>query len=82
VANFVVVENLVHDVTNFLPDHPGGVPLLKHAIGKDATNMFNGNTGVYRHSQAARHLLTTFRVARIDKQKEEPKHEVERSQKE
>jgi len=63
----VVVDGLVHDVTNFLPDHPGGVPLLQAAIGKDATNMFNGTTGVYKHSQAARHLLTTFRVARLAK---------------
>jgi len=78
----VVVDDLVHDVSNFLPDHPGGVPLLKAAIGKDGTNMFNGNTGVYRHSNAARHLLTTFRVARlptatVEKQGEE----VERPQK-
>jgi len=73
----VVVDSLVHDVTNFLPDHPGGVPLLKQGIGKDATNMFNGNTGIYKHSQAARHLLTTFRVARV---KDEPKQEVQRSQ--
>jgi len=77
----VVVESLIHDITNFLPDHPGGVPIIKQAIGKDATNMFNGNTGVYKHSQAARYLLTTFRVARIET-KEEPKQEVERSQKE
>jgi len=79
-AMLVIVDGLVHDVTNFLPKHPGGIPILKQAIGKDGTNMFNGNTGVYKHSQAARHLLTTFRVARI-KTQEVPKQEVERSQK-
>lgn len=61
----VVVNGLIHDVSHFLPDHPGGVMLLKDAIGKDATKMFDGTTKVYKHSQAARHLLTTFRVARL-----------------
>jgi len=32
--------------------------------------MFNGTTKVYKHSQAARHLLTTFRVARLAKEDE------------
>jgi len=61
----VVVNGLVHDVTNFLSEHPGGIPLLQSVIGKDATQHFNGQTNVYKHSQAARHLLTTFRVARL-----------------
>jgi len=62
----VVVSGLVHDVTNFLSEHPGGLPLIQSVIGKDATRQFNGQTNVYKHSQAARHLLTTFRVARLD----------------
>jgi len=61
----VIVENLVHDVTQFIKDHPGGEFLLKSAIGQDATARFNGTTGVYKHSNAARNLLSTFRVARF-----------------
>jgi len=62
----VVVDGLVHDVTHFMDEHPGGVPLLQAVIGKDGTAHFRGETGVYRHSNAAKHLLTTFRVARLE----------------
>jgi stearoyl-CoA desaturase (delta-9 desaturase) len=34
--------------------------LIKSAIGKDATALFNG--GVYEHSNAAHNLLSTMRV--------------------
>jgi len=61
----VVYEGVVHDVTNFIREHPGGISLLRSAIGQDLTARFNGDTGIYKHSQAARHLLTTFRVARL-----------------
>jgi len=61
----VVIDGLVHDVANFIEEHPGGVTLLQSAVGQDATARFKGETGVYRHSNAARHLLTTFRIARL-----------------
>ncbi|KAI0461365.1 hypothetical protein LJB42_001033 [Komagataella kurtzmanii] len=59
----VVISGIVHDVTPFLHDHPGGVALIKSSIGKDATNAFNG--AVYSHSNAARNLLATMRIAVI-----------------
>lgn len=58
---FVAIEGIVHDVTPFIYDHPGGVTLVETSIGKDATQAFNG--AVYRHSNAARNLLATMRVA-------------------
>jgi len=67
-AQLVVVEGLVHDVSNFVKSHPGGEVLLRSAIGTDATARFNGKQTrgeTYKHSTAARHLLTTFRVARL-----------------
>jgi len=67
-AQLVVVEGLVHDVSNFVKSHPGGEILLRSAIGTDATARFNGKQThgeTYKHSTAARHLLTTFRVARL-----------------
>eukprot|EP00808_Paulinella_micropora_P015384 g23161.t1 len=61
----VVFEDLVHDVTNFVDDHPGG-RFLRDAIGRDLTKGFLGKNGpLYKHSTAAHHLLTTFRVARL-----------------
>lgn len=59
----VAVAGLVHDVTDFVDEHPGGKALISTAIGKDATAMFNG--GVYYHSNAARNLLAKYRVGII-----------------
>lgn len=56
----VVVSGIVHDVTSFVEDHPGGVALIKTSIGKDATSAFNG--AVYDHSNAAHNLLATMRI--------------------
>lgn len=59
----VAVAGVVHDVSAFIVDHPGGKALISSAIGKDATAMFNG--GVYNHSNAAHNLLSTMRVGVI-----------------
>lgn len=56
----VAVAGVIHDVTDFIKDHPGGKALISSAIGKDATATFNG--GVYLHSNAAHNLLSTMRV--------------------
>ncbi|CAI6090028.1 hypothetical protein V2G26_006482 [Clonostachys chloroleuca] len=55
----VAIAGVIHDVTDFIKDHPGGRALIKSAIGKDATAIFNG--GVYYHSNAAHNLLSTMR---------------------
>jgi stearoyl-CoA desaturase (delta-9 desaturase) len=56
----VIVAGVIHDVTDFIKDHPGGKALISSAIGKDATAIFNG--GVYNHSNAAHNLLSTMRI--------------------
>ncbi|CAJ2513774.1 Uu.00g018930.m01.CDS01 [Anthostomella pinea] len=56
----VAVAGVIHDVTDFVKEHPGGKALISSAIGKDATAIFNG--GVYLHSNAAHNLLSTMRV--------------------
>ncbi|KAF2738627.1 acyl-CoA desaturase [Polyplosphaeria fusca] len=55
-----VVGGVVHEISNFIREHPGGKSLISGAVGKDATAMFNG--GVYNHSNAAHNLLSTMRV--------------------
>jgi stearoyl-CoA desaturase (delta-9 desaturase) len=55
-----VIAGVIHNVTDFIKDHPGGKALISSAIGKDATAIFNG--GVYDHSNAAHNLLSTMRV--------------------
>jgi stearoyl-CoA desaturase (delta-9 desaturase) len=57
----VAIAGVIHDVTNFVDEHPGGKAMISSGIGKDATAIFNG--GVYSHSNAAHNLLATMRVA-------------------
>lgn len=59
----VAIAGVVHDVTDFVNEHPGGKTLISSAIGKDATALFNG--GVYNHSNAAHNLLSSMRVGVI-----------------
>ncbi|PYH92133.1 delta-9 fatty acid desaturas-like protein [Aspergillus ellipticus CBS 707.79] len=59
----IVVAGVVHDVTDFVDEHPGGKRMIQAGVGKDATAMFNG--GVYYHSNAAHNLLSMMRVGVI-----------------
>jgi stearoyl-CoA desaturase (delta-9 desaturase) len=56
----IAVAGVIHDVTDFIKDHPGGKAMIGSAIGKDATAIFNG--GVYNHTNAAHNLLSTMRI--------------------
>ncbi|CEJ88180.1 Putative Acyl-CoA desaturase 1 [[Torrubiella] hemipterigena] len=55
----VAIAGVIHNVADFIKEHPGGKALISSAIGKDATAVFNG--GVYDHSNAAHNLLSTMR---------------------
>ena len=50
----IVIAGFIHDVSDFLDEHPGGRHLLVKFIGKDATTAFFG--GVYDHSNAAHNV--------------------------
>ncbi|CAK5271149.1 unnamed protein product [Mycena citricolor] len=56
----VLISGFIHDVTNFIDEHPGGAHVVVKYIGKDATAAFFG--GVYDHSNAAHNLLAMKRV--------------------
>jgi stearoyl-CoA desaturase (delta-9 desaturase) len=56
----VLIAGFIHDVSDFMDEHPGGRHLIVKFIGKDATTAFFG--GVYDHSNAAHNLLSMKRV--------------------
>lgn len=62
-AQLIIVDGFVLDVSSFAAQHPGGAGYIKSEIGKDSTESFVG--AVYKHSNAARNLANTLRVARI-----------------
>jgi len=60
----IVVDNIVHDITEFIDEHPGGKAIIQPYVGKDATRQFRGE--VYEHSNGANNLLSQMRVGRVD----------------
>ena len=61
--NLIALAGFVHDVGDFIDDHPGGSKLIRQVCGRDATFVFHG--GVYDHSNHAHNLLRKMRVAVI-----------------
>ncbi|KXN69513.1 delta-9 desaturase [Conidiobolus coronatus NRRL 28638] len=61
---WIIVDDVIHDVTDFFDEHPGGRKYLKLGVGRDATEMFHGK--VYDHSNAANNLLSQMRVGRLE----------------
>lgn len=61
---YIVILNIIHDITPFKEQHPGGVALLLALHGKEATKAFYG--GVYGHLAAAVNLLATMRIGVLD----------------
>ncbi|KAJ7619514.1 delta 9-fatty acid desaturase protein [Roridomyces roridus] len=56
----ILISGFIHDVSDFIEEHPGGARFITKFIGKDATAAFFG--GVYEHSNAAHNLLSMKRV--------------------
>ncbi|KAJ7621244.1 delta 9-fatty acid desaturase protein [Roridomyces roridus] len=56
----ILVSGFIHDVSDFVDQHPGGTSHLTMHSGKDMTASFFG--GVYRHSNAAHNLMSMMRV--------------------
>lgn len=61
----LIIKGVVHDITTFINEHPGGSKILAPYAGKDATEQFYGK--VYYHSNAARNLLDNYRIGTIAK---------------
>jgi len=64
----IVLDNQVLDTEQFLNQHPGGKSILSFWNGRDATQAFNGL--VYKHSKAARNLVSHLRMARLQEKLE------------
>lgn len=61
---YIIIQKVIHDITPFMDQHPGGIHLLRASHGLDATKAFYG--GVYGHLTAAVNLLATMRIGLLD----------------
>ncbi|KAJ3567252.1 hypothetical protein NP233_g6484 [Leucocoprinus birnbaumii] len=69
----IVIAGFIHDVSEFIDQHPGGSNVLLQNVGRDVTTAFFG--GVYDHSNAAHNLLSMMRVG-VLRQGVEPHKEM------
>ncbi|KAL1734718.1 hypothetical protein EV714DRAFT_244637 [Schizophyllum commune] len=60
----ILIAGFIHDISEFLEEHPGGEHLIRKFIGRDASTAFFG--GVYDHSHAAHNLLAMKRVGILE----------------
>ena len=67
-ASLIIVAGHVHDIHDFLPQHPGGEAILKAYIGKDASNAFYGTT-IVKHTAGARKILESLTIAKLSDNK-------------
>ncbi|CAG8549696.1 11179_t:CDS:2 [Acaulospora morrowiae] len=56
---YIIIDNKVYDVKDFVPDHPGGSVILT-LIGKDATDAFNNF-----HQESTHDLLANYYVGDV-----------------
>jgi len=60
--SLIVVDGMIHDVKNFVHEHPGGRQTLLNFIGTDSSRLFAGEEGAHCHSKEARKFLNAMRV--------------------
>lgn len=60
INNWTIYNHYVYDLTDFINNHPGG-EVIKYALGKDMTNIFNG----VGHSNQAYYLLEKYKIGKL-----------------
>uniref|UniRef100_A0A915EM52 Cytochrome b5 heme-binding domain-containing protein n=1 Tax=Ditylenchus dipsaci TaxID=166011 RepID=A0A915EM52_9BILA len=60
-SNWLIVNDLVYDLTDFLRIHPGGSEVLLEYMGLDATSVFE-DVG---HSSMARTIMLRYVIGRV-----------------
>ncbi|RDW58053.1 putative cytochrome b5-2 [Coleophoma cylindrospora] len=64
---YIIVDEGVYDVTNFIDEHPGGSKILKRVAGKDASKQFwkYHNEGVLKKYAAKLKVGTVAEKAKL-----------------
>ena len=65
---YVTLGQKVYDITEFIPDHPGGGDLILEYGGKDVTEIM-GDVISHEHSEAAYEILDDYLIGFVAKEK-------------
>jgi len=71
---WIIMDNLVYDITKFLEDHPGGEEVLLEQAGQESTEAFE-DVG---HSEDARMMAKKYLIGELhpEDRKKPPKKET------
>jgi stearoyl-CoA desaturase (delta-9 desaturase) len=61
----IVLENVVHDVKDFVDQHPGGRQTLLNVLGRDVTSFFKGVDAEHNHTKEAYKFLNAMGVGTV-----------------
>ena len=61
---WVIFDNVVYDVTDFIADHPGGEDLIMEYAGQDVTAIMK-NKASHVHSRSAYTMLGDFAIGKV-----------------
>ena len=77
-----ILDDMVLELTDFIPTHPGGAFLLQHNVGRDISKFFYGgyqldgnggkpgsNSTAYAHSNFARKIANKYAIAAFIRKK-------------
>jgi cytochrome b involved in lipid metabolism len=63
---WIIVNNKVYDVTQYIPFHPGGQSRIINNCGTDSTTLFNSSSGGgHNHSSSARTTLANYLLGNV-----------------
>jgi cytochrome b involved in lipid metabolism len=63
---WLIINNNVYDVTQYIPYHPGGVSRITTYCGKEASTAFNTRGGGSSHSTNANNLLAGYKIGTLN----------------
>lgn len=63
---WIVVDGYVHDVSEFLDEHPGGKDIMMDQLGKDVSEVFVSEK-VHAHGTVAYNMLAKYRIGVLNK---------------
>eukprot|EP00761_Pharyngomonas_kirbyi_P014393 gb/GECH01014423.1/.p1 GENE.gb/GECH01014423.1/~~gb/GECH01014423.1/.p1 ORF type:complete len:340 (+),score=38.03 gb/GECH01014423.1/:1-1020(+) len=74
---WVIVNNKVYDITDFIKSHPGGILVLQEHLGSDVTQQMQDDT-FHVHTSSAYSMLTNYYIGDIEGTKQEKNEEIRR----